>query len=285
MAASGRAGHRPAEAVTNMTEASGENADSTAALADRASYLVGVAARAPSLHNTQPWRFKVGEHVVELYADAARQLQEDPAGREMVIGCGAALFGLRLAVRSLGYLPEVEVFPEPAEPGLLARVRVGRAEPMTPEEHRMLLAVPHRHTHRGLFEPCPLPAGLFACLQREPVGVRQPADPAAAKPVHTGAYPDTPGSARAAADAAAARRGPGDAARRPTGDVTEPEAQAAGPARRDLGQCSFGINALSFPATGGHVSGRGDGALVAGFRALRPYSRWAAGRMLRDRPV
>jgi hypothetical protein len=149
-----------------MTEASGKNADSTAVLADRAGYLVGVAARAPSLHNTQPWRFKVGEHVVELYADDTRQLREDPAGREMVISCGAALFGLRLAVRSLGYLPEVELFPEPAEPGLLARVRAGRAEPMTPEEHRMLLAVPHRHTHRGPFEPGPLPAGVLACLQR-----------------------------------------------------------------------------------------------------------------------
>jgi nitroreductase len=153
-----------------MTKASSKNADNTRVLADRASYLVRVAARAPSLHNTQPWRFKVGEHAVELYADATRQLREDPAGREMVISCGAALFGLRLAVRSLGYLPEVELFPEPAGPdelGLLARVRAGRAEPMTPEEQRMLLAVPHRHTHRGSFEPCPLPAGLLACLQRD----------------------------------------------------------------------------------------------------------------------
>jgi hypothetical protein len=153
-----------------MTKASSKNADNTTVLADRASYLVRVAARAPSLHNTQPWRFKVGEHAVELYADATRQLREDPAGREMVISCGAALFGLRLAVRSLGYLPEVELFPEPAGPdelGLLARVRAGRAEPMTPEEQRMLLAVPHRHTHRGPFEPSPLPAGLFACLQRD----------------------------------------------------------------------------------------------------------------------
>ena len=148
-----------------MNEASGRDADATANLADQASYLVGVAARAPSLHNTQPWRFKVGEQVVELHADVTRQLREDPAGREMVISCGAALFGLRLAVRSLGYLPEVELLPEPAEPGLLARVRAGRAEPMTPEEHKMLQAVPHRHTHRGPFEQCPLPAGLLDLLQ------------------------------------------------------------------------------------------------------------------------
>jgi hypothetical protein len=32
----------------------------------------------------------------------------------MLISCGAALFGLRLAVRSLGYLPVVELLPDPA---------------------------------------------------------------------------------------------------------------------------------------------------------------------------
>jgi len=67
-----------------MTEAS-RDTDGTPILAEQAAYLIGVAARAPSLHNTQPWRFKVGEHAIELYADASRQLREDPAGREMVI--------------------------------------------------------------------------------------------------------------------------------------------------------------------------------------------------------
>ena len=49
----------------------------------------------------------------------------DPIGREMVISCGAALFGLRLAVRSLGYQPVVERLPDPSQPRLLARVSVG----------------------------------------------------------------------------------------------------------------------------------------------------------------
>jgi hypothetical protein len=165
--APGRAGPGRAKAVRNVTGAGSKDADTGPVLAGQASYLVGVAARAPSLHNTQPWRFKVGEHAVELYADATRQLREDPTGREMLISCGAALFGLRLAVRSLGYLAEVEVFPEPAELRLLARVRPGRAEPMTPQERGMLRAVPHRHTHRGPFEPGPLPAGLLTRLQRD----------------------------------------------------------------------------------------------------------------------
>jgi hypothetical protein len=78
----------------------------------QAGYLVRVAARAPSLHNTQPWRFKVLEDAIELYADHSRQLRTDPIARELLISCGAALYGLRLAVRSLGRTPEVELFPE-----------------------------------------------------------------------------------------------------------------------------------------------------------------------------
>src|ERR671935_2192193 len=110
-------------------------------LAERAGYLISLAARAPSVHNTQPWRFEVSERAIELYADASRQLLEDPAGREMLISCGAALYGLRLGIRSLGYRTEVELFPGPA---LLARVRPGLPAPVTSDERKMLQAVPHR---------------------------------------------------------------------------------------------------------------------------------------------
>jgi hypothetical protein len=136
-------------------------------LTEQAGYLVGVAARAPSLHNTQPWRFTVSGDAIELYADVSRQLLVDPDGREMIISCGAALYGLRLAVRSLGYLPEVELLPGPDPRRPLARVRLGQAAPMTPDERKMLIAVPHRHTHRGPFEAGPLPAGLLARLRED----------------------------------------------------------------------------------------------------------------------
>ena len=132
-------------------------------LAGRADYLIEVAGRAPSVHNTQPWRFEVSEDAIELYADPSRQLLEDRAGREMIISCGAALYGLRLGVRSLGRQPVVEVFPEQAG-WRLARVRAGRLSPMTSRERQLLQAVPHRHTHRGPFEPRPLPGGLVARL-------------------------------------------------------------------------------------------------------------------------
>jgi len=136
-------------------------------LADRARYLIATAGRAPSVHNTQPWRFRVDQSAIELYCDPRRKLQMDPAGREMLISCGAALFGLRLGVRSLGYRPVVELLPDPARMRLLARLSLGAAEPISGVEREMLKALPHRHTHRGAFAARPLPTGLLAGLQHD----------------------------------------------------------------------------------------------------------------------
>lgn len=135
--------------------------------ADKVGYLIATAARAPSVHNTQPWRFKVSQDTIELYADPRRKLRLDAAGREMLISCGAALFGLRLAVRSLGYQPIVELLPDPARLRLLARVQLGAAAPVTEAERRMLEAIPHRHTHRGPFAAGSLPTGLMPGLQHD----------------------------------------------------------------------------------------------------------------------
>jgi len=132
---------------------------------DQAGYLIATAARAPSVHNTQPWRFRVSPGTVELYADQRRKLRTDPVGREMLISCGAALYGLRLAIRSLGYQPVVRLLPDPRRLRLLATVSIGREQPMTSEEHRMLDAIPHRHTHRGPFSGEPVPAGVLARAQ------------------------------------------------------------------------------------------------------------------------
>src|SRR5215469_1782862 len=68
--------------------------------AEIARYVVGEAVWTPSVHNTQPWWFSVDSTGLCLYADPARQLAvADPAGREMLISCGAALFTARLALR------------------------------------------------------------------------------------------------------------------------------------------------------------------------------------------
>jgi hypothetical protein len=149
----------------------GQGSAADAALTpDQVAFLVATAGRAPSVHNTQPWQFRVHQNGLDLLADPGRRLRAiDPDGREMLISCGAALFGLRLGLRNLGYQATVELLPDPGHPSLLARVRLGRRAPLTPEEWEMLAAVPHRHTHRGPFSPEPVPAGLLPRLQHDAI--------------------------------------------------------------------------------------------------------------------
>ncbi|HEY7324516.1 MAG TPA: hypothetical protein VH520_06800 [Streptosporangiaceae bacterium] len=127
--------------------------------------VISVAARAPSLHNTQPWRFRQQRDCIELLADPDRKLTAvDPAGRELMISCGAAVFGLRLGLRQLGRLPAVALQPDPAQPLLLARVWPAGHAARTPAEADLIAAVPHRHTHRGPFSPGEVPARLLDSL-------------------------------------------------------------------------------------------------------------------------
>lgn len=135
--------------------------------ADQISYLLSTAARAPSVHNTQPWRFHVNSCDIELFADPRRKLHGDPLGREMLVSCGAALFGLRLAIRSLGYQPVVTLLPDLKQLRLLARVAMVRGTPMTALERDLLNATSHRHTHRGAFKLGKLPSGLLVGMQHD----------------------------------------------------------------------------------------------------------------------
>ncbi|MGE3289270.1 MAG: nitroreductase family protein [Pseudonocardia sp.] len=81
------------------------------------------ALRAPSLHNIQPWLWRVGDGVVELHLDASRRLPAtDPLDRELVISCGAALHHLQVALAGLGCGARVRRLPDPADPNHLATV-------------------------------------------------------------------------------------------------------------------------------------------------------------------
>jgi nitroreductase len=67
------------------------------------------ARHAPSIHNTQPWRWVVRGDALELYAVAERQLATaDPEGRLMLLSCGAALHHARVALDAEGWRYTVE---------------------------------------------------------------------------------------------------------------------------------------------------------------------------------
>jgi nitroreductase len=147
---------------------SGELAHEARTPEEIARFVVGAAVHAPSVHNTQPWWFGSDEHEVSLHADAERRLRvADPGGREMLISCGAALFTARVALRYLGYVPTVRALPDPDLPNLVARIRWGEKTPPVDYERQLFAEIPRRRTHRGGFDPEPLPDGLLAALRDE----------------------------------------------------------------------------------------------------------------------
>src|SRR5690606_22803301 len=126
---------------------------------------VGAAVRAPSLHNSQPWRFRVGPDGVDVRLDPRRRLPAAyPTGWAARLAAGAAVFNLRLAIAVQGWQPEVRLLPDPAQPYLMARVAAGAARPATPREQRLWQAVWQRHSNRAPFWPDPVPAEARADL-------------------------------------------------------------------------------------------------------------------------
>ena len=129
--------------------------------------LLTAAGRAPSLHNSQPWRFRLTPHAIELHADPERRLPAaDPDDRELRIACGAALFDLRLALHGLGVRPIVTTLPDRRRPTLLALVRAGGPKPATPDQLRLLHAIPRRRTNRHPYSDTPVTTQERYALRR-----------------------------------------------------------------------------------------------------------------------
>ena len=132
--------------------------------------LLNWAVLAPSVLNTQPWRFRVRRDAdgpfVEVYVDRARVVEAvDPEGRESVVSCGAALFTLRLAARHFGFAVLVEYAGAGADPDLVATVRLAGPSRPTAVEEALFRAVKLRHTNRDPFADVPVPVGLIARLR------------------------------------------------------------------------------------------------------------------------
>jgi hypothetical protein len=120
---------------------------------------------APSVYNTQPWRFHVEHGYVDLYADRSRQLTVvDPTGRELTISLGAALLNLRVAILRHHRLPLTRLLPDPGQPDLVARVTFGPPTRPDPTIVALADAIPRRHTNRRPFTDVPIPSEVVAEL-------------------------------------------------------------------------------------------------------------------------
>ncbi len=119
------------------------------------------ALRAPSVHNTQPWRWRLGANTVELFADTGRHLiATDPERRDLVLSCGAALHHLVTVLAHAGHSAHVERLPDAEDSAHLATVVVGDGPP-DPADANLFPAIARRHTERRRMSHRPVPPRLL----------------------------------------------------------------------------------------------------------------------------
>jgi nitroreductase len=131
----------PNDALTHPTDAQSV----THALGEAAT----AAGYAPSIHNTQPWRWRQIGKVLDLHLDRARVLHiTDPDTRLATLSCGAALHHARVALAAQGWRVAVVRLPDRADPDHLAQIHVERRAPLDPPSILDLRTIPLRHTDR-----------------------------------------------------------------------------------------------------------------------------------------
>ncbi|GAA3592322.1 Acg family FMN-binding oxidoreductase [Kribbella ginsengisoli] len=93
---------------------------------DEVGILLNSAGLAPSMHNTQPWRFEITGQVIDVLLDPDRTLPaEDPSGRMTRIGLGAAALNVRVAAAMLRYETTLAIDPDPDRPDIAVRIFLG----------------------------------------------------------------------------------------------------------------------------------------------------------------
>ena len=110
---------------------------------------VQLASRAPSLHNTQPWRLVVDGKGVHLHLDPSRVVNAtDRSSREAIVSCGVLLDHLRVAMAAAGWATSVDRFPNPNDRDHLATLQFSPMDFVTDAHRRRADAILARRTDR-----------------------------------------------------------------------------------------------------------------------------------------
>ncbi|HJT94152.1 MAG TPA: NAD(P)H nitroreductase [Mycobacterium sp.] len=117
---------------------------------------VMVACRAPSLHNSQPWRWVLEGDRLQLFVDPDRVVRgTDRAGREALISCGVVLDHLRVALAAAGWTATVNRFPNPSNLLHLASIDFSPMDLVNDRHRRRANAILVRRTDRLPFAAPP----------------------------------------------------------------------------------------------------------------------------------
>ncbi|GAA3199682.1 Acg family FMN-binding oxidoreductase [Dactylosporangium siamense] len=116
------------------------------------------AVHAPSVLNTQPWRWRIEHDTALLFADRDRGLSTiDPDGRLLTLSCGTALHHACVTLAAEGADFTVESLPSNHDPDLMAVVHYDGPAPPSPAAVPLADAIMKRHSDRRSFAARPVP--------------------------------------------------------------------------------------------------------------------------------
>lgn len=120
--------------------------------------LVRCATLAPSSHNTQCWKFRIGEHGIDILADRSRRCPVvDPDDHHLYVSLGCAAENLVLAAAQHGLHAAARF-----EPAIGIRVAL---EPAPASRSALYAAIPQRQSTRGDYDGRPLASAELRLLE------------------------------------------------------------------------------------------------------------------------
>ena len=136
-------------------------------------FVLKYATLSPTEINWQPWEFRLAETYFELICKADPALEAvDPDGREVMIGCGSALYYLKLALKHFGCLGRVELFPDLSQPMLAARIHFGYGSERDAQEKSFFEAMIATRVNSSSLGESPVSQSTLAVLSQTLAGER-----------------------------------------------------------------------------------------------------------------
>lgn len=117
-----------------------------------AEQLISYAIRAPSGHNSQPWKFQITENKIIIVPDLTKHLDVvDTSDKELFISLGCAVKNLQVAASHFGYDSDY-VYEDKK-----IIITLNKKEGNVTADDTLFNAINKRHTHRGKFSGKKIP--------------------------------------------------------------------------------------------------------------------------------
>lgn len=124
--------------------------------------MIKYAAKAPSGHNTQPWKFIPGKSSVTILPDFERALPvADADHHELYISIGCALENLNIAAAAFGFQTTVKLLHE----GIKTSVKVHFTVSTEDRSNHLFNCIEKRQVRRNLYNDQPVPEDTLKAIK------------------------------------------------------------------------------------------------------------------------